>query len=242
MFSDLNQWMLKVLLAPAIPEDLLTAPRGEYRNASELARASGVSVMSAFRLVDRLRLGGFLDTASGHLRLVRLEDLLRRWQATSKRQPREWAFRFALRSDRERSLEQVIELVRSASDRAISGKRARRTGPTPRLCLGLFSAAELLGFGHVSGVSPHVYLDDIRGVSLQDMGLIQVPPGQNADVFLRVPVARQAVFRGAVLRGEVLVADALQVWLDVSGHSSRGQAQALEIERRLLKPLFGGRR
>jgi hypothetical protein len=33
-FSDLNQWMLKVLLAPSIPEHYLSAPRGRYRGAS----------------------------------------------------------------------------------------------------------------------------------------------------------------------------------------------------------------
>ena len=31
LFSDLNQWLLKVLLAPGIPEHLLSAPRAEYR-------------------------------------------------------------------------------------------------------------------------------------------------------------------------------------------------------------------
>jgi hypothetical protein len=56
LFSDLSQWMLKTLLAPFIPEDLLSAPRGEYRNASELAAAADVSVMSAFRFHERLPL------------------------------------------------------------------------------------------------------------------------------------------------------------------------------------------
>src|SRR6266542_4079636 len=51
LFSDLNQWMLKVLLAPRIPSDLLCAPRDDYRNPSQLAAASNVSVMSAFRFV-----------------------------------------------------------------------------------------------------------------------------------------------------------------------------------------------
>ena len=30
LFADLNQWMLKVLLAPELPEELLSAPRGQY--------------------------------------------------------------------------------------------------------------------------------------------------------------------------------------------------------------------
>ena len=81
LFSDLNQWLLKVLLAPLVSEDLLEAPRGEYRNASELAEAAQVSVMSAFRFVRQLEQDGFLDDESETLRLVHREELMRRWQA-----------------------------------------------------------------------------------------------------------------------------------------------------------------
>ncbi len=60
LFSDLNQWMLKVLLAPELPDELLASPRGQYRNASQLARAADVSVMSAFRVVQQLEREGYL--------------------------------------------------------------------------------------------------------------------------------------------------------------------------------------
>ena len=50
IFSDLNQWMLKVLLAPKIPERLLAAPRAEYRNVSELAGAANVSTVGRDRV------------------------------------------------------------------------------------------------------------------------------------------------------------------------------------------------
>lgn len=53
LFSDLNQWMLKVLLAPGIPESYLSAPRSHYEGASQLAAAAGASVMSAFRFVEQ---------------------------------------------------------------------------------------------------------------------------------------------------------------------------------------------
>src|ERR1700741_2356720 len=51
LFTDLNQWMLKVLLAPELPQELLSAPRDRYRNASDLARAARVSTMTAYRFV-----------------------------------------------------------------------------------------------------------------------------------------------------------------------------------------------
>ena len=81
LFSDLNQWLMKVLLAPLVPAELLHAPRREYGNAPELAEAAGVSVMSAFRFLRQLRQEGFLDLDSEPLRLIRLQELIRRWQA-----------------------------------------------------------------------------------------------------------------------------------------------------------------
>jgi hypothetical protein len=75
LFSDLSQWMLKVLLAPLLPADLLRAPRQEYRNATERAAAAEVTVMSAFRFVRQLRQEGLLDQNDEPLRLVRRREL-----------------------------------------------------------------------------------------------------------------------------------------------------------------------
>jgi hypothetical protein len=44
LFSDLNQWMMKILLAASIPESLLSVPRNEYRSGRQLAQAARVSV------------------------------------------------------------------------------------------------------------------------------------------------------------------------------------------------------
>jgi len=84
LFSDLNQWMLKVVMAPGIPEEYLSAPRRQYQGASPLAEAAGVSVMSAFRFVAELSKEGFLDSGLGVLRLVRLKELMNRWAAASQ--------------------------------------------------------------------------------------------------------------------------------------------------------------
>jgi hypothetical protein len=81
--SDLNQWILKVLLAPELPEALLSAPRGQNGNASQLARAANVSVMTAFRFVQQFGREGYMHESAPYLRLVRREDLFSRWQAPS---------------------------------------------------------------------------------------------------------------------------------------------------------------
>ena len=59
LFSDLNQWMLKILLGQDIPESLLTVPRGQYRSGRQLAQAADVSVMSTSRLVRQTLERGF---------------------------------------------------------------------------------------------------------------------------------------------------------------------------------------
>ena len=80
LFSDLNQWMLKILLGQNLPESLLSVPRGEYRSGRQLAEAVGVSPMSASRFLRQLSSEGFLDESKESLRLVRVEAVADRHQ------------------------------------------------------------------------------------------------------------------------------------------------------------------
>ncbi|MBZ5639523.1 MAG: hypothetical protein LAO51_12320 [Acidobacteriia bacterium] len=241
LFSDLNQWMLKVLLAPQVPEELLSAPRGEYRSASQLARAAGVSVMSAFRLSRQLQVEGFLETSDERIRLVRVEELMDRWRAAYLRPAREWPMRWVLRGD-PGGLGRVFRLLESGRRGAATAPWDPRSRPSLRICLALFAAAEVLGVGVVHGVRPHIYVGELRPELVRRLGLMRVEPGQPPDVYVRIPSAPQSVFRGAVRRGDVLASDILQVWLDVTDHPARGRAQALEIERKVLHQLVAGKR
>lgn len=222
LFSDLNQWMLKVLLAPRIPAEWLNAPRGEYRNVSEWARAASVSVMHAFRFQKRLLEEGFLDEAAAVLRLVRLPELFRLWHAAYLKPVRDLPMRFLL----------------PGRDRAAQLREAlRRYGANeeqPRVCLAMFAAADALGLGYVHGVPPHLYLERIRPNSLYALGLAPVAKGEQVDVFVRLPRARKSVFRGAIDRNGVLISDALQVWLDVAEHPARGAEQAEQVWKAAL--------
>jgi hypothetical protein len=230
LFSDLSQWMLKVLLAPLIPEDLLRAPRREYRNASELAAAAEVSVMSAFRFVRQLRQEGFLDGRDESLRLVRRKELLRRWQAAHLRGVPELPLRWIIPVKSPRQLPAALHSYRVQPN--------VKNEPAPRACLGLFAAAESLGFGFVHGVPPYFYLESLDREVLSRMGLSPEGAEQKPDVYVRIPAFRESVFRAAVVRDGVPVADIVQVWLDVSSHPARGEAQAEEIRHRVLAPIF----
>jgi hypothetical protein len=112
----------------------------------------------------------------------------------------------------------------------------------PRCCLGLFAAADALGFGFVHGVPPHIYLERLTLDSLNRLGLVVDHSNRPADVYIRIPDNREAIFRASVMREGIRTSDVLQVWLDVSTHPARGREQAGEIWRHVLKPLFGKRR
>jgi hypothetical protein len=222
LFSDLNQWMLKVLLAPELPDDLISAPRGRYRNASQLARAANVSVMSAFRFVQQLQREGYLHESAAYLNVVRRDDLFRRWQASALRSVDEAPMRFLLRG----------------SDPRVELRRMLESG---RACLALFAAADALGFGFVQGVPPHVYVRRVGPDNLSAWkNLVAASPGEPPDIIVRQAPAPQSVFRGMVRPHGLVSCDILQVWVDVSAHPSRGQEQADVIRSRVLERLVQG--
>jgi hypothetical protein len=223
LFSDLNQWMLKVLLAPELAEDLLSAPRAQYSNASELARAADVSVAGANRFVRQLQREGYLHESAPHLALVRRDDLFRNWQALARRRKKEVPMRFVLAGSKD------VEL-----------RRALRSSHS---CLALFAAAEALHFGFVHGVPPYVYVKRL-GVpsSVSWKGLVPAEPWESPDVILRQPPATESVFRGSVIVDDMRVCDILQVWLDVSHHPSRGKEQDQLIRHKIINPLIQGKR
>jgi len=223
LFSDLNQWMLKVLLAPEVPEKLLSAPREQYRNASQLAEAAEVSMMSSFRLVQQLRNEGYLSESDSYLNLVRREDLFRRWQASAMRSVKEIPLRYLLKGDPRVQLRKILDSGRS--------------------CLALFAAAKALKLGFVEGVPPYIYVERIRPADLASFkNLRQCEPREAPDLILRQAPAPESVFRGMVSANGLAACDVLQVWLDVSSHPSRGREQADLIRRKVLGKIIEGKR
>lgn len=230
LFSDLNQWMLKILLGQRLPESLISVPREPIRNAFHLAEIAHVSVMSASRFVNQLVNQGFLDEGEAPLQIVRIEDLLDLWVSANRQAVREMPAHWIIKAG-PHQLQSVLRKYPSPSDPV----------SIPRCCLGLFAAADALGSGFVQGVPPHLYLGSLTLDAQRRLELEVARPDQHADVYLRIPDNREAIFRASVVRDGIPVSDVLQVWLDVSNHPARGREQAREIWRRVLKPLFGKR-
>jgi len=237
LFSDLNQWMLKVLLAPRIPDAYLSAPRGHYQGASQLGEAAGVSVMSAFRFVEEFSKEGFLESGPGVLQLVRLRELMNRWVAASQRRVLEIPMRWVLHRGK-KALWSALRSYQSDQWMPSPNLADQLSSPRPRLCLGLFEATEALGIGFVHGVKPHLYLERLNAEVLKDLGLSGNAEEKEADLYVRIPGNRESVFRGVVQKDGVPVSDILQVWLDVGQHPSRGKEQADLIWRKILSSAF----
>jgi Holliday junction resolvase/DNA-binding MarR family transcriptional regulator len=236
LFSDLGQWMLKVIVAQHIEPRFLNAPRRKIRNASELALAASVSQVSASRLVRALEAEGFLDRYADQLQLVRVDDLLEEWQAAERRAFKEIPCRWVIPGRGRKQLESALHdySARHPRQQLVENYGERSS---PRVCLGLFAAAEALGVGFVQGVPPVLYIERMEADLIQQLGISQERAIQ-ADVYLRIPSHKEAIFRAAIEHKGVLVSDALQVWLDVSNHPSRGKEQADIIRNQILRPLL----
>lgn len=222
LFSDLNQWMLKILLGQRLPEPLISVPRRQIRNASQLAAAASVSIMSASRFLNQLANQGFLAEEAQEVGVVRVEELLEMWVSSIRQPVTEYAARWVIKKGQNQIVSALLEYG----------------SQEPNCCLGLFSAADALGFGMVHGIAPYIYLERLTLDSLGRLGLLVDQSKQPADVYIRIPESREAIFRASVNREGIRVSDILQVWLDVSNHPTRGREQAREIRRRVLAPLF----
>jgi len=242
LFSDLNQWMLKILLGQLLPESLISVPKKQIRNASQLAETAKVSVMSASRLVNQLASQGFLNESGEQLQIVRIEELLDLWISANRQVATEVPARWIIKSG-PHQLQSALRKYTFPPDSSLKPGRKPHHGSIikvlPRCCLALFAAADALGFGFVRGVPPRIYLDRLMLDLLNRLGLLVDHSDRATDVYIRIPVHGESIFRASVAREDVRVSDVLQVWLDVSVHPARGREQADEIWRRVLKPLFG---
>jgi hypothetical protein len=245
LFSDLNQWMLKILLGQCLPDALISVPREPIRNAFQLAAVARVSVMSASRFVNQLENEGFLDKDGDHLQIVRADELLERWISRDRQMVRDIPVRWIIKNSEKElfgSLAKYVAECKAEPALKAKARSVRVTKTPPRCCIGVFAAADALGVGFVQGVPPHLYLERLDLDVLGKLGLSVEDAARHTDVYVRVPSNKESVFRAAVIRAGLPVSDVLQVWLDASAHPSRGREQADEIWRRVLKPLFGRHR
>lgn len=237
-FSDLGQWMLKVLLAARVPDNWLSAPRHRLRGVADLAEAAQVSPASASRFLAALDAEGHLAQSAEELRLVRVRALLHAWRRSMQRPMERRYARFLLPSQ-----DPYLHLQRVLADRVprrdlfegdSGAELSDQVGPRgKRACLGLFAACRSLGVGFVRGAPVHLVCEDVSPGFLKELELVPVDHRAESELIVVRPRFPEAVFRGCILAEDAPVADILQCWLDVSFHAARGEEQADEIAARL---------
>jgi len=234
-FSDLGQWMLKVLLAPHVSESWLRAPRSLVRGMAELAEHAGSSPASASRFLSELEADGYVEKRDGHLRLVRIPALLNAWRMAAQRpgEVRRARFHLPAADPLERIGRRLAERNprREGLERLSAPETIDRKGR--RACLAMFAACRVLGLGHVRGAPIHVYVEDLSAEVLEELELGLADRQSVADLVLIRPRFPESVFRGSVDVEGVPVADVLQCWVDVSFKAARGEEQAKLIEQQL---------
>jgi hypothetical protein len=196
--------------------------------------------MSAFRFVEQFSKEGFLDSGSEVLRVVRSKELVNRWLAASQRRVVEIPMRWILHKGN-KALANALrsyELAGSMHSREAEESAGHLSSSRPRLCLGLFEAAEALGVGFVHGVKPYLYLERLSVDVMRNLGLSGNGGEEQADIYIRILGNHESMFRGAVRNDGVPASDIVQVWLDVAQHPSRGREQADVIWRKILAPAF----
>ena len=165
LFSDLNQWMLKVLIGQRLPEKLIAVPRDPIRNASQLANAADVSIMSASRFVNQLSERKFLNRRDDLLEIARVEELLDLWIAANRDAADEIPARWIVK----KGPDQLRSTLRDYAAPHPSQSVIKRV---PRCCLAMFAAADVLGYGFVHGAPVHIYLESLTLDALGRLGLL----------------------------------------------------------------------
>jgi hypothetical protein len=225
LFTDLNRWMLKVLLLRNAPKELWGGPRHAPAHPTELAEIAQVSVSKAHRFASAFHAEGFLRKTKSGLRLVRVDSLLEVWlQDERYRSPRTVHVRPLVPSRDSPSSEQdwsgESQLPRTAwGDAVLGGGIAAEIGDLLRI---------------VGSFVPLVHVKIPFSNALQDWSLERCDT-RDAQFVLNRPLYPRSVFSGEVHRRRgAPVVDVWQIALDSVRTDPRGLEQADYIVQRVI--------
>lgn len=224
LFTDLNCWMLKILMLRNAPDDQWGGPRQAPRHPTELAHLAKVSVSKAHGFASTFQQEGYLRKSGQELRLVRLPALLEAWLQDEK------------------NSSPKMTPVRSflPTRTAIFPEEGDAEPPlTPEACrscvIGGMFAAISRGLLHASGRHlPFVHIQKPISQAMRDWKL-ESCDSRDAQMILVQPLHPHSVFRGAAKRiGGAPLVDLWQVALDAVSSGPRGREQADYIVERVL--------
>jgi hypothetical protein len=203
-FSDLQAWLLKILLLREVQPPLWDGPRAT--TVEELVRLGDVSPITVSRFVKAFEAEDFIRRKGGRLVIVRRGELIRRWLARAEH-------------------ERVETLhVRSSFGEPSRLEDVFRAAANVRAIVAGFAACSVLGVQHASFKTTELYVSNIKR-ALEAWDLVACDARDAQFVLLRTTLV-ESVFRGATKLGPTSVVDVLQAALDVNRHAARGYEQA----------------
>lgn len=213
LFTDLQRWLLKLLLLSRSPPADFPTQHPKPLHPSDWAELGAVSHQTAYTLANELEKRGLLARADDGLHLLDPRRLLDEWlhEDALYPAPRVWV-RDALRG-------RYIDEVFAGAPVAVGG----------------FEAASRLGLLHVAGVGiPELHVRGRLDALLAGRGLVEVER-RDADYGLIRAAHPESVFRGAQVLDRLPIVDVLQAALDVAGSKVRGSEQAEYLVDRILE-------
>jgi hypothetical protein len=229
LFTDLNAWMLKILLLRDAPAHLWPGPRTPVGTASELARVAQVSTPHAHRFVRTCEDMDFLRRSDDGFRIVRTSALMDVWfeaqrLASRKVVPVRWIM------GRPSTMRDVFAgptgTTREKSDDQGGGGIFGDDDDGDRLQVAAagFDACAAMGILHTNAVRHEVH---VAGELSRIYERFELEPCEQRDAHLfLLPTRSVAVFRGCIDIDGLRHVDVLQAALDVVVHTARGREQA----------------
>lgn len=217
LFSDLNRWIIKLLLLRESPPANFPAQHREPpRNPKHLSEIAGVSHETAYKCVRQLKRRNFLEQDSRSLKIVRAKTLLAEW----------------VHEDRVRPTDRTP--VRALFPGAFSLDGSLPSSHKDAIAIGGFEACSRLGLLHAPYSKPEVHVRGDLSQLLEALG-VRVCEQRDADLFLIQSSFPESVFRSASILDRSPIVDAWQAALDVASNAARGSEQVEYITERMLR-------
>jgi len=213
LFSDLNRWLLKVMLLQETPQTMWGGPRERIDNPTILSKIANVSTAKAHRFFQAFKERNFLKLGAEGLMVTRRGALINAWLTEETLQSRKEMPTRCL-FDQPSS---IFDLVRGKTGVAIGG----------------FEACRLHGVLHTQSPYPVLHVTSEFGPYLESLELVECE-FRDAQLVLMRSRYPESIFRGATEYDRLPVVDILQAALDVMPLKPSGAEQASFIVQHVL--------
>lgn len=218
-FTDLNRWLLKILMLRDAPEGMWKSGenyRSEVRNPNELKDIADVSQAKAYQFARTFRELGFLKWSREEFRIRDRRHLFELWY------------------EEERQLHVEEHPARSIFGSTDLDEFLWKAEDEVTYAVGGFAACELHGVLHTKVGVPKIHIAGDRGNVMDKLDLEPVAEHQAEVCLVDLPYS-ESIFRGAVTIDGIRVVDILQAALDSGRSRGRGREQAEYIIDHVLE-------